>query len=529
MNTIAQPRLITGIVILLAIPVTILFGTWAGAGDLKPFFGIFGICIVAFLMFSIPQWLWMLAVASLFVPGQIPALPLPFKPMEILIMLGLAKYLLDDVVFRKRKLLTGPAPDWYFVVGLLVIMLWHGFHDRFAMRAFGSDTWGGRTYVTMLVGFAAYFVVQSTSLKHRSFRMLPAVVVACGSVDFLINVISTALPDTSELLGLVYSNVSVESGMVFAGRWGFAGNFGYLLLFWSLSSCRIHEFLTKQRWLPASMFALGLLLCMVSGYRSTILIATMIVALAAFRDFGLAGALGLLPVGLLFSGIIFLHTMGVELPERIQRGFTFLPGMWDESAVEDSEGSNQFRREVWDEWMTSQFPKNPILGRGFGLNFEDMIATLPFIAEEGSIESSFSKYTRAEAFVISGNIHHGFYSVIDRFGLVGALFFVCWTVCVLRRMFREVLAARTGPMDPAVQWICLYVIVFAFGFPLGALKAENLLPNQLFLAGLFLALLKAREREAAPTALKRTRREPSPPAAATPAGYGRPMPVRVGR
>ena len=49
-------------------------------------------------------------------------------------------------------------------------------------------------------------------------------------------------------------------------------------------------------------------------------------------------------------------------------------------------------------------------------------------------------------------------------------------------------------MNPALQWLALYVITFSFGFPLGALRVENFLPQQLFLCGLFAALLAATQK-----------------------------------
>ena len=494
MNNLAGPRMMVAIVSILSVPLAFMLGNSVASGSTKPVVLLGGIIVLGVLLLGIPQWLWIFAVGSIFVPGQLTSLPLPFKPMELILMLVMARYVVDDVILKKRGLSLGPSPDKFFVVGLFLVILYHGFQDRFAMRILGSDTWGGRAYVSLIIAFLAYFVVQSTALNPKIFRHLPTIVVLFGAIDFSFNLISTAFPQTSLILWKIYSNVGFESTAVFSQRWGFAGNFGFLLLFWSLADCRIQDFFLKGRFFKAAVFALGIVLCLASGYRSTVAVGALIVGAAAFRDFGFGGILGILPIILLFGSLVFLNSMGMQLPQRIQRGLTWLPGTWDQAASADATGSLDFRSEVWQAWRENEFPKQPLLGRGLGLKVEDMLATLPFTSESGDpFAATISKYTRNDAFVISGNIHHGFYSVVDRFGLVGAVCFVGWTFYALRRIFLYLLSARKEKMDPALQWLGLYIFAFTIPFPIGALRAENFLVTHLFLTGLFLGLVKAKQ------------------------------------
>jgi O-antigen ligase len=169
-------------------------------------------------------------------------------------------------------------------------------------------------------------------------------------------------------------------------------------------------------------------------------------------------------------------------------------------AIMDARNSNEFRTQVWDIWLKQQFPQHPVLGRGFGLNSEDMMATVPYTTDEiggfGATLHSLSKYSRDEAFVVGGHLHHGFYSTVDRFGIVGALCFIFWTFVALKRMFRELLSSRKRPMNPALQWLALYVVVNIIAFPIGALRVENFLPNHLLFCGLFAALYAATYKKA---------------------------------
>lgn len=498
-NKFSAPRIIVWATIALALPFAALLGSWVAEGKTRDLYMLLGAIVLATLLIGVPQWLWLAAIGSLFVPGSLPFLPLPFTLFELFLLLLIARFLVEDIVFKKRWPKPGPSPDRFFILGLLAILLWHGFSDRFAMRALGSDVWGGRSYFSILLAFVTYFALQSTSLDPKTFRYLPAVTLAFGFVDFAFNAVTFALPELAAPLSNIYSNVSFDTSFEFARRLGFAGNFGYLLLFWSLSDCRFQDFLHRGRIFKAAIFLLGLVLCVASGYRSTLIIASIIVALAAFRDLGLSSIFMLIPVTLILSALVGLHLAGVQLPATVQRGLTWVPGAgWDEAASYDAAESLEFRKEVRDTWTATQFPLNPLLGRGFGLPFDDMIATLPFTGEEGggyvATAQMLSKYTRDEAFAISGNLHHGLYSVVDRFGIVGAVCFVLWTVFAMRRMFLELVSSRQSAMNPALQWLALYTMSFTVGYPFGALKIENFLPQQLFLCGLFVALQAAQTR-----------------------------------
>lgn len=498
MNRISIPRLAVWIGTLLSLPAAMVLGNLAGEGRIRELAALAGGAVVLLLFFGVPQWLWILAVGSTFVPGSLPFLPLPFKPAEMFVMLALCSYIFYDLVFKKRWLQIGPRPDGYFVLALLFILLMHGIDDRFAMRSFGSSIWGGRSYISLMIAFLAYFVLQSSTLNAKTFQSLPTVVLLFGFVDFFANALTFALPSLAPTISGIYSNVSFDSGVLFSRRLGFAGNFGYLLLLWSLSTCRMQDFLLRGRFFHACVFSLGVIFCLASGYRSTLILMTIIVGLAAFRDFGWGATFLLLPAGAIIAALLALHVAGVQLPNTIQRGLVMIPGAdWDEHARYDAIGSNEFRAEVWDLWLRTEFPKQPIFGRGFGLNYDDMIATLPFLQDESSgyaaTAQMLSKYTRNEAFVVSGNIHNGLYSVVDRFGLLGCLFFLLWTAVVMRRLYGQLIAARNYPLNPPLQWLSIYIMAFTIGYPLGALKVENFLPNQLIFTGLFLALLSAKQ------------------------------------
>jgi len=490
---------------ILSVPVALFIGRTVAQGNVRMVAMFVAAILLFFFVFGLSNLLWLFAVGSVFIPGQITILPLPFKLMEIILMLVVARYIVENVIFKKQWFRLGPSPDKYFLIGILIILVIHGYSDRFAMRVFGSDVWGGRQYVSILIGYLAYSVIQSSPLDYKLFRMLPTLVVLFGSFDFFMMMISQLVPGLSQAVWNIYTGVSLaDTGQAMASRWGFMGNFGYLLLFWSLADCRISEFLTKRRVGKAAIFFIAIIMCLASGYRSTVALATMIVAVAGFRDFGFRGLFGFLPLAALMAVLVLVQSAGFSLPKQVQRGLVFLPGNWDTDVVYDAGGSLDFRQEVWDLWAETQFPKHPLLGRGFGLKMDEMMATLPYLQEGAEAFSLSSSFARNDAFVVSGNIHNGFYSVIDRFGLLGLTCFLGWTAAVLWRLLKYVNSSRSGALNPSTQWLCLYIIPFTIGFFPGALKVEQFFVQQLFFVGLFIALQRLEAAEAAKTRSRTT-------------------------
>lgn len=500
------PRVITFLVMLAAVPLAVIYGLNASTGDLRILFTILGPAFVFILMFGLPNYMWVFALATFFIPASIPGLPLPFKLYELILIMMAAKYAIEQVIIRKRGILPGPAPDWLFLSGLLVVLLFHGAQDRFGMRVFGSSLWGGRAYISLALALAGYFVIISSKIQLSTFRHLPHFILVVGSIDFVVKLTTTLFPATIPYFYVFYSDVSTAGMMegeavIFAGRWGFLGNYGYLLILWGLSTARIPEFFTKMKWLQAGAVALGIAFCFASGYRSCVGNAAAFCMVAAWRDMGWKGPLvGLMPVLIACVAAIFLQSM-IGLPKIVQRGLAFLPGEWDAQVIKDTKGSNDFRAEVWDLWMNQQFPKAPVLGRGFCLPPEDIYSVLPYLSNEGFG----GHYTRNEAFVISGNIHNTIFSVVDRFGLVGGIFFCLWCAFYLRRMAKYLKDSRNLPLDPALQWLTVFMFAYTFTNLPGAQRAESFMVQQFFFVGAFYALLKAHQQKAmekisAPTA-----------------------------
>src|SRR5215831_257525 len=403
------------------------------------------IVLLAAVTFLSGRFYWILAIASSFLGGTFPIFGGQFTPFQILALIGIAKFILEDVVVKRTRLKMGPRFDVLLIVAFMAVLMWHGIHDRFGMRFLGSSVWGGRHYVNVFVGLVAFVVIQSVPMPGKLWSKLPYAILAVTSFDLIIGIITTIFPASIYKIYPFYSAVSMAgveqiiSGRSETGRIGAFGNFGFVLILIVLNSF-LGTFIAGIRDLKGG-------------------VVWLVVRLALF-----------------LAGISVINSTVVPLPRQIQRSLTFLPGEWDSEMLADAADSNQFRKQVWTTWERQYFPKHPWLGRGFG-----------FKSEWGQRSTYKSDPYDSVWTVETGNLHNGFLASLDSIGIVGTLFFVIWNLRLLVRTL-QVPFRRDDPNGMVLRFIAVYLAVSIISYWFGAQDVGNFLSHQLVLAGVFLRL-----------------------------------------
>jgi O-antigen ligase/polysaccharide polymerase Wzy-like membrane protein len=445
---------------------------------------IFVACIALFSGRSF----WVLTIASSFLGGTFPILRAAFTPFQILMAIGVAKFLVGDVVLRRTRLRLGDRFDTLMIAGFMGVLTWHGVHDRFGMRFLGSTIWGGHHYVNVYVGLAAFFVVQSIPTKSKLWAKLPYLVLAVATFDLLIGVITTVSPASIYIIFPFYSAVS-SAGFeeVVTGtsldmsyeRIGAFGNFGFVLILIVLASIRLTRLLHPQNFFRVLCLIAGFVAALFSGFRSAVINAIIGFFTAGIRDLKY-GVIALLPIfaAILFA-LSFVNSQIFHLPRQIQRGLAFFPGAWDSDMAKDAKGSNDFRKRVWTTWAKEYFPEQPWLGRGFG--FKSQWA-------KGSVYKYNPNWDRQT--VETGNIHNGLFAALDTFGIIGTIFFIIWNLRLLARALRLPFG-KNDPEGVALRFLALYLAVWIISYWFGALNVGTFLPIEFALAGVFLRLKEA--------------------------------------
>ncbi len=481
--------------------VAILLGFNIGSENYRPLLLGAVILIVACVALFSGRFFWVLTIASSFLTGTFPILGGAFTPFQILMVIGIAKFLIGDVVLRRTRLKTSSRFDALMITGFMGILTWHGIHDRFGMRFLGSTVWGGHNYINVYVGLVAFFVVQSIPTSPKIWAKLPYVVLAMTTFDLLIAVITTIFPGSIYVIYPFYSAVSSSSfeeavtgnSLDITGRIGTFGSFGFVLVLIVLASIPLTQIFSPQNFFRLVAAVGGSITALYSGFRSAVINVLFGFVVAGIRDLKFAVVL-LLPI---FAAILFvLSAVNSEffpLPKQIQRSIAFFPGKWDADMARDAAGSNEFRRKTWEYWARDYFPKQPWFGRGFGFKSE-------WATRSTSIYSGAVDYHQM---VETGSIHNGLFAAIDTFGLVGTVFFTIWTFRLFARTFR-IPPRRNHPANAALRFLSLYLAVWIISYWFGAFTVGSFLPQEFAIAAVLIRLREAMagETDVNPSGLK---------------------------
>jgi len=473
-------------VVTLGLVLAVWFGLGVGSSNYHTIILAALLFFVLLIWFGLGEMFWPVTIASSFLGGTFPILGGSFTPFQILMAVGVIKFLVEEIIFRRRTITRIKRLDLILLLGFMGILSFHAFKDRLGMRFLGSSVWGGRNYINVYVGMAAFFIIQSVTVKSKVWAKLPYLVLAVTGFDLLIAVITTLFPSSIYKIYPFYSAVSV-SGVVElltgeateTGRVGAFGNFGFTLVMLVLASVPLRKILMPSKLTHVMLLGLGWVAVLFSGFRSAVLNTVIATVLAGIRDLRW-GILAFLPMlaALLFS-LSVLNAEFIHLPRQIQRGLTFLPGKWDAQMELDAAASNDFRKRLWTVFTYEYFPLHPWFGRGFG--FRSQVA-------QPSVYKYNPNWDRDTVEV--GNVHNGFLSTLDAFGAVGTIFFVAWN---LRLLGRTLLAGfRTNdPSAMAFRFLGLSLGVSILSYWIGALSVGSFLPQEFALAGVFLRLQRA--------------------------------------
>jgi hypothetical protein len=489
-----------------ALLLAIFLGSQIGHEQYGPLLlGAVVIVVACFALFS-GRSFWVLTIASSFLGGTFPILGAKFTPFQILMAIGVAKFLIGDVVLRRTRLNLGNRFDTLMIAGFMGVLTLHGVHDRFGMRFLGSTIWGGHHYVNVYVGLAAFFVVQSIPTKSKIWAKLPYLVLAVATFDLLIAVITTAFPASIYVIYPFYSAVS-SSGLEevitgtttdVTGRIGAFGNFGFALILIVLASIRLTQILHPQNFFRLVCLVAGFAAALFSGFRSAVINAIVGFFTAGIRDlkYGVVALLSFL--ALVLFALSFANSHVVHLPRQIQRGLAFFPGNWDADMARDAQASNDFRKRVWNTWAKEYFPEQPWLGRGFG--FKSQWA-------KGSVIKNNPNWDLQT--VETGNIHNGLFAAVDAFGIIGTIFFVIWNLRLLSRTLRLPFG-KNNPESMALRFLALYLAVWIMSYWFGALNVGTFLPQEFALAAVFFRLKEAITSEELPDEVTTDKLQPGP-------------------
>ena len=460
MTTAALPLLRSLAIYGICVPLALVLGYLISTPYDLTSFTVVGLVLFFLLIPLLLRWhhawliaSWNMSVVLFFLPGH----PMIWLPLA---WTSLAISVLHYILNRNRKFLQVPELTKPLILLALVALVTAKFTGGFGVKAFGSDTFGGKRYLMILTSIAGYFAITSQRIPPRRVPLYVALyfigtaTIAVGELAVVANpafyFIFLIFPVGDTGLQAIAGGPGAPTGFgARLGGFAAAGAAAYLLML-----CRygIQELFSWRRPGRLLLFLFFLVVAMLGGFRSTIIMFMLTFGILFYLE-GLTRS-PLLPAFLLVTLLVGAAVVPLadRLPIAIQRSLSFLPLQVDPVVKATAQASNEWRLEMWKH-VLPQVPEYLVLGKGYAFTAKDLamarLTNTPQSAAEGA--------------ELTGDYHNGPLSVIVPFGVPGVIAFLwfwwaCWKVLRQNYLFGDQAFRRVN------TFLLAYFLAKAVGF-----------------------------------------------------------------
>jgi hypothetical protein len=491
-RNISSNQVIVWCALVLGLIVALVIGNAVGSSDMRLAAGLIAAIPVAVIFVKLKTNIWVLLPIGWYLTGRLPWLPLPFTLRDICFMAVIFFFTLffaTRALPWKRKLRT---LDYLIYINLAYLATVY-VRNPVGFWAMQSSMVGGRPYFEVLLAFGAFMVLSRVSPSDTVAKFFPFFFLIPTSIVAILDLVARVMPQFSYPLAMIYSGVGSMANNAGLGAAAEVGqdrmeglkNFGFVSV---LALCARYNPITLLSPLypvRVALFAAALAAIFLSGFRATFLAAAVFYGLATLlrgrgRDIVVAAGAGVATLVLMIS----LQGSVVQFPLTMQRALSWLPGDWNQEAVDDAQGSSRWRYEMVEwAWNDSTILRDKIWGQGIGLSIDDMnLIAASMMAGQGG--ASLLGGSDRENFMLTGMFHNGPISAIKCVGIVG-LFLYSWLLIYLAVRAWKLCALTAGTRAfPLALFVGLPTIYFPFSFFILTGFYELDLTSSIFSAGL---------------------------------------------
>ena len=406
-----------------------------------------GVLIFPLLM----KWHYPLLVFSVSLPATVFFLPGQPSMFIAMVAASLTISVVERIINRNQPFLTAAGVQWPLLVMLLIVFITAKLTGGFGLKSMGSDVYGGKKYVILIVGILSFFAFIARPIPKKYANLY--ITLFCFGAVF--NVISDVYPIVPSPLHFIYAVfppsttvMTQYGGQLQLGTTRLAGvaTAAGAIFYWMIARHGIRDnFLTTKIWRPP-LLGLMFILIFLGGFRNSIIGVIMVMALLFYLE--KLHYTPLLPIAILlgFLGAALLVPMASHLPFTFQRALAFLPLDISSEARMDAEDSSNWRLEMWSA-LLPQVPKYLLLGKGYAFSSEEFNESMGSDAMfQHNIDAS------QDALALSSDFHSGPFSLVIPFGIWAVLAWLWYWAAGLRVVWRNY---RYG--DPDLRHINVFL------------------------------------------------------------------------
>jgi hypothetical protein len=424
--------------------------------------GIFGLVLVFPLLL---RWHYALLVFSL--NASIYLFFLKGNPdmWVVMVALSLGISLAERAMNSQKHFIGVPQMMWPLLCLLGVIFMTAKLTGGMGMRSLGSDVYGGRKYVWLIIGILTYFALTTRRIPPERAGWYFGLYMLSG----LTALIGDLYPITPSFLHFIFwlfpPSTSEENFEVGVTRLHGIASAASALLFWYVGKHGLSGiFLSRKIWRPVLFTALSAV-SLLGGFRIMLLSYLFIVGALFFLEKLHRTRALLLFAFVAISAVTAIIPLAPHLPFTIQRSLAILPLDISWEARQNAEESSEWRIKMWKD-LLPQIPAHLLLGKGYAISMED--------TELMGRDTAFHSVNAGQqALAISGDYHNGPLSVVLPFGIWGVMV-VLWLMiagawvmyCNYRHGDESLRNINT------YLWVSYLYTVLRFLFVYGALSSD---------------------------------------------------------
>ena len=347
---------------------------------------------------------WNSTLGTCFLPGQAPL-------WMSLSVVSLLLSMVDRTLHRSKPFAREPDITWPLVVFVVVVVVTMLATGGVGIQWLGeSGLSGGRKYMWILGACLGYFALTSAVIPVEKAPLFYGLFFLGGLTGF-IGPLASWLGGPVAYLQYVFApleGVAVsEAGFRVKGM----SVTGGAIVAWVLARYGFGGVFHSGRFWRIGLLGLGMLLGLLSGYRTAMVTYAVVLAMMFFMEghHRTPRLLGWVVAGLI--GVALLIQLAPHLPTPVQRSLSFLPLPVDPLVRLDAEGTVAWREGLWKA-LLADVPQYFWLGKGMTVTTVDMETAKTF--ETLGADSWYVSY-------LTGEHHNGFLSLIIPFGIWGLL------------------------------------------------------------------------------------------------------------
>jgi hypothetical protein len=452
----------------------ILFALFAGnyvaEEDYTPIAIVLGSLLAITLVFSVGSNAYLLILYCWPLIGSIYLLPLPFNIRQLAIIFA-GIIFVSGIIFKiggGKKVPFDMLDLWVWINVVYLVTVF--FRNPVGINALGGDRVGGRPYVDVILGVAAYLILRRETISSKVAVLIPIVWLCAEIFNAIAGMVAIYLPQIGSKIGMIYSvflpsvNSDIADSSNGNDRLESLQTAGATLVLYICCILNPTHLIRPHNYIRLSTYMLGVISVMLSGFRNALFKIILITAASALLREKFIGVVKIFCIVIVcaLTGVLFSYS-NISLPWTFQRTLSFLPGNWDPTAVKDAADSSEWRFEMWKVVLSSdKYIHNKVFGDGFGFmrsDYDMMIDTM-----RGAGQGFGGENAGQEAFMLNGDFHNGPISTIRFVGYLGLILFIPLMFLLAIRFLEVIRNTHGTPFQFFGLFFGIPMLVFPFWY-----------------------------------------------------------------